>query len=201
MERFRRMQQKEFNDAYKEIYNGKKESHWIWYIFPQIKGLGHSFMCEIFDIKSLEEAKEYLNDNYLCKNLIKICEALLHHVGKKNIKEIMSIDDIKVLSCMTLFNIADENKKCNGIFKMIIDKFYDGKQDEKTIEIINKQKEEKRVKNNNLKNENKIIQEFKNNVDKKGNDIKKNENIDCTPMEEENKIEIRNSKEENKEDI
>ena len=83
MERFIKMQKKEFEIAYEEIVKGEKESHWIWYIFPQITGLGHSYMCKLYDIISLNEAEEYLNDDYLRENLIKICKALLTHKGKK----------------------------------------------------------------------------------------------------------------------
>ena len=123
-------QKREFQIALKEIMRGKKESHWIWYIFPQIKGLGSSFMCKKYDIQSLDEAKEYLNNDYLRNNLINVCKALLSHKGKKDIKDIMYIDDCKVLSCMTLFNKADEEEnKCNGIFKDVMKVFFEGKED------------------------------------------------------------------------
>ena len=147
MEKYKRMQRREFDIAYQEISNGKKESHWIWYIFPQIKGLGSSYMCKEYDIQDLEHAKQYLNDEYLRNNLIKITKAVLTHKGKKDIKEIMNIDDIKLLSCMTLFKLADqESNKCGGVFQKVIDAFYEGKDDKKTIEIIQKEKEDKREK-------------------------------------------------------
>jgi len=137
------MQRREFSQAFKEIERGRKISHWIWYIFPQIKGLGHSYMCQKYDIQSLDEAKKYLENEYLRNNLINICKELLNH-NDKDIKEIMNIDDIKLLSCMTLFKEADkEVNKCGTIFQEVINTFYGGKEDEQTISILN------RMENNN----------------------------------------------------
>jgi len=143
MDRFISMQRREFSQAFKEIERGRKISHWIWYIFPQIKGLGHSYMCQKYDIQSLDEAKKYLENEYLRNNLINICKELLNH-NDKDIKEIMNIDDIKLLSCMTLFKVADkEVNKCGTIFQEVINTFYGGKEDEQTISILN------RMENNN----------------------------------------------------
>jgi len=143
MDRFISMQRREFSQAFKEIERGRKISHWIWYIFPQIKGLGHSYMCQKYDIQSLDEAKKYLENEYLRNNLINICKELLNH-NDKDIKEIMNIDDIKLLSCMTLFKVADkEVNKCGTIFQEVINTFYRGKEDEQTISILN------RMENNN----------------------------------------------------
>lgn len=143
MDRFISMQRREFSQAFKEIERGRKISHWIWYIFPQIKGLGHSYMCQKYDIQSLDEAKKYLENEYLRNNLINICKELLNH-NDKDIKEIMNIDDIKLLSCMTLFKEADkEVNKCGTIFQEVINTFYGGKEDEQTISILN------RMENNN----------------------------------------------------
>ena len=144
MEKFLLKQKTEYTIAYREIKKGRKESHWIWYIFPQIKGLGKSYMCQIYDIKNLDEAKQYLDNDILRQNLVKICKALLTHEGKKDIKDIMSFDDIKLLSSMTLFNKADEEKKqCGGIFKKVIDSFFDGKEDKLTLDILKEQENEK----------------------------------------------------------
>ena len=134
MKKFIEIQKYDYKDALKEIKKGKKTGHWIWYIFPQITGLGSSFMCKKYDIQNIEEAKEYLNTDSLRNNLIQICTELLNHKDKK-ISDIMNIDDIKLHSCMTLFNIADEKNKCKGIFQKILEVFYDGKEDELTKEI------------------------------------------------------------------
>ena len=212
MERFIINQKREYDIALKEIKKGKKESHWIWYIFPQITGLGQSFMCKKYDIQNLEEAKEYLNDDYLRNNLIKICEALLKHKGT-NIKDIMHYDDVKLLSCMTLFNKADDEvKKCGGIFKKVMKTFYDGKEDELTLKILDKQKEEKENKlkiqketnenKNNKKNitENDKAKKEDKNKDDKNNNINKNDIIEKDKVKNKKKY-IGTKNNQNKENI
>jgi uncharacterized protein (DUF1810 family) len=156
MDRFINIQRIEFQQAFNEIKIGRKINHWIWYIFPQIKGLGHSYMCQKYDIQSLDEAKKYLENETLRNNLIKISRELLKHKDK-DIKEIMNIDDIKLLSCMTLFKEADkEVNKCGTIFQEVIDTFYGGKDDDKTLSILEKQKIEKIQKLDNIIEEEKI---------------------------------------------
>ena len=141
MQRFKKQQYLYFNQAYKEIKAGIKLTHWMWIIFPQIKGLGYSVYSQYYGIKSLNEAKEYLNDYYLRNNLIAITKALLVHAGKKNINEIFDpLDSQKLLSCMTLFNLADNENICGGVFQEVINKFFNGKKDEKTLQILGKMK-------------------------------------------------------------
>ena len=129
MKQYINMQKYDYCDALREIKKGKKTGDWIWYIFPQIKGIGVEYMSEQYDIQNIEEAKEYLKIDSLREHLIELCKALLYHTDK-NISDIMNEDATKLLSCMTLFNIADEKQKCKGIFKKITDVFYDGKEDE-----------------------------------------------------------------------
>ena len=140
IDQYIKMHNYDYDDALREIKNGKKIGHWIWYIFPQITGLGKSYMCQQYDIQNIEEAKEYLKNETLRNHLYVLCNILLTKHKDKNIKDIMNIDDIKLLSCMTLFNIADEKKICKGIFKKIIDTFYNGEEYTLTIEILEKQK-------------------------------------------------------------
>ena len=141
MQRFKEKQLQYFNQAYQEIKAGIKLTHWMWIIFPQIKGLGYSIYSQYYGIKSLNEAKEYLNDYYLRNNLITITKALLVHAGKKHINEIFDpLDSQKLLSCMTLFNLADNEYICGGIFQDVINKFFNGKKDEKTLQILGKMK-------------------------------------------------------------
>ncbi|MDE7094354.1 MAG: DUF1810 domain-containing protein, partial [Oscillospiraceae bacterium] len=114
-----------YENALKEIRNGRKESHWIWYIFPQITGLGKSSMSEFYAIQDLDQAKAYLQNAILKKRLIEISEALLEQ--NDTIHNIMgSPDDFKVCSCMTLFYKADSGIP---IFQKVIEKFYHGKLD------------------------------------------------------------------------
>lgn len=132
LQRFIDAQESNYDKALYEIKRGRKRSHWIWYIFPQINGLGHSSTSNYYSIKSIDEAKEYLNNNILRKHLIEISEEL--YKLNDSIYDILGyIDALKLNSCMTLFNYIDPSIE---IFKKIIDKFYDGKKDEKTLNLL-----------------------------------------------------------------
>ena len=131
-EKYLTAQSGSYEIALKEICNGKKQSHWIWYIFPQLVGLGRSSTSKFYAIQNLEEAKAYLQNDLLKQRLIEISEALLKQDGK--IRDIMgSPDDMKVCSCMTLFQMADPSI---SIFQKVLDKFYNGKPDRKTMQML-----------------------------------------------------------------
>ena len=132
LNRFIEAQNKNYNVALNEIKNGKKLTHWIWYIFPQLKELGFSNTSLYYGISSIEEAKEYLKNEYLNNHLIEITEALLN-LENKDIVEVLGYpDNLKVKSCMTLFYYASNNE----IFKKVIDKFYNGEFDINTVKLI-----------------------------------------------------------------
>lgn len=132
LSRFLNAQARDYEQALSEIRAGRKRSHWIWYIFPQIKGLGHSGMSQYYGIGSLEEAKQYLQDQLLRDRLIEISEALLEQEGK--IESIVGyIDAMKVRSCMTLFREADPDIR---VFDKVLDKFYGGQADQKTLQLL-----------------------------------------------------------------
>ena len=134
MKKFLDAQEDDYLVALNEIKNGHKRSHWIWYIFPQIDGLGHSSTAKYYSIKDLEEAKEYLNNEILRSRLIEISNELLKL--NDSIDNIMGYpDNLKLCSCMTLFYEADSSI---DVFKKVIDKFYNGKFDENTIRILKK---------------------------------------------------------------
>lgn len=134
LDRFLIAQQQYFRIALKEIKNGRKQSHWMWYIFPQIQGLGMSAISQEYAIKDLQEARDYLADFTLRKNLMDISETLLQNESN-DASEIMGFpDDMKLRSSMTLFALADD--KCD-VLQKVLDKFFDGKMDEKTIQILN----------------------------------------------------------------
>ena len=119
--RFTKAHQSDYQRALSEIKNGKKESHWMWYIFPQIKGLGRSSMSEYYGIQDLDEAKAYLADPILGKHLIEICNALLS-LDTNDATEVMGRpDDRKLKSSMTLFDTATE---ALDIFQMVLDCVY-----------------------------------------------------------------------------
>ena len=133
LDRFIRAQEYNYSDALKEIKNGQKISHWMWYVFPQIKGLGKSDTAKWYAIKDLQEAKDYLNNEILSNRLEQICKALLDLDCNDAYKIFGSPDDMKLKSSMTLFEIAAPENK---IFKRVLDKYFNGERDQKTIEII-----------------------------------------------------------------
>lgn len=133
LNRFLGAQESYYADALREIKQGYKQSHWIWFIFPQMRGLGRSPMAENYGIKSIEEARAYLEDPILKKRLIEISSALLKHKGKSTAYEILgTIDAIKVRSCMTLF----DHIMPHAIFAEVLDTFYKSERDELTIRIL-----------------------------------------------------------------
>lgn len=136
LDRFRVAQQQFFRTALEEIEAGQKVSHWMWYIFPQITGLGFSSISKQYAIKDMKEARDYLADETLRQNLIDMCVALLQNQSN-DATEIMGYpDDMKLRSCMTLFALADSRYE---VFQKVLDKFFDGKKDEKTIRILKNQ--------------------------------------------------------------
>jgi uncharacterized protein (DUF1810 family) len=122
LDRFIDAQKHSYEIALNEIKNGRKLSHWIWYIFPQQKGLGHSHNSEFYGLEGLEEAVAYWSHPVLSARLREICEALLTHKGKKDIDFIMGsrVDVMKLQTCMNLFNKVAPN----DIFKEILDSFF-----------------------------------------------------------------------------
>lgn len=133
LQRFLDAQKNNYADALREIKQGYKQSHWIWFIFPQMRGLGRSSMAEYYGISSIEEARAYLDHPTLKARLIEISTALLQHKGKSTAYEILgTIDAIKVRSCMTLF----DHILPNTIFAEVLDAFYNGERDVMTLELL-----------------------------------------------------------------
>lgn len=122
-----------YEAALDEIRRGRKVNHWIWYIFPQVKGLGYSMNAKYYGIESLSEARAYMDDLELGSRLRKICETLLQHKGE-DIRVIMGreLDAMKLRSSMTLFNQVEP---C-GVFAEVLDEFFDGEMDERTLDIL-----------------------------------------------------------------
>lgn len=134
LERFVYAQHGIYETALSEITSGRKESHWMWYIFPQLRGLGRSEMACFYGIADIDEARAYLEHPILGCRLRKCCKALLSH-KEKDPREIMGeIDSLKLRSSMTLFAIISRE---NSIFHKVICEFYDGEFDKRTIEMIN----------------------------------------------------------------
>ena len=133
LRRFISAQKQDYLTALEEIRRGRKRSHWMWYIFPQLRGLGMSSTSYFYGIENLEEAKAFLDDPFLGKNLIEISEALLS-LDNSDARSVMgSPDDLKLRSSMTLFSLAAPEEP---VFKKVLEKFYRGVQDPATLRIL-----------------------------------------------------------------
>jgi uncharacterized protein (DUF1810 family) len=133
LSRFIEAQMAIYEGAMLELARGRKDSHWVWYIFPQIEGLGNSDTIKLYAIKSLEEGRAYLKHPVLGPRLIKACEILLS-LKDASMDEVMGFpDDLKLLSSMTLFEaLADSN----SIFTKVIDVYFDSERDEISLKLI-----------------------------------------------------------------
>ncbi|SDI01103.1 Uncharacterized protein, DUF1810 family [Flavobacterium omnivorum] len=120
--------------ALSEIKNGKKETHWMWYIFPQIKGLGSSETAQYYGIKDLNEANAYLQHPILGKHLVEITEGVLNLKGKTATQIFGTPDDMKLRSCMTLFTNVEN---ANPVFQKVLEKYFNGLSDELTLQLLN----------------------------------------------------------------
>ena len=136
LDRFVKAQEKMYDIALNEIKNGKKISHFMWYIFPQLKGLGYSEISNYYGISGLEEAKEYLEDEILGNRLYNITLELLKIDEDDPINIFGNVDALKLKSSMTLFDIVSDDE----IFYDILKKYYGGKKDERTIALLGKKK-------------------------------------------------------------
>ncbi len=133
LERFVRRQEEDYDRAYQELSEESKRSHWMWWIFPQITGLGMTSTSQEYSIKSLAEAKAYLEHPVLGKNIREISE-LLTTIEQSNASIVFGYpDDMKLRSSMTLFAEAAPEE---DVFQRVLDKFFDGKKDTRTIAIL-----------------------------------------------------------------
>ncbi len=133
LSKYIRAHERDYERALLEIRLGRKMSHWIWYIFPQIKGLGTSAMCLKYEMQSLSEARAYLLDPTLRAHLVEICEALLALEENDPVRVMGQIDARKLQSSMTLFDEATEDM---DIFNKVLAKYYGGERDGKTLKIL-----------------------------------------------------------------
>jgi len=133
LQRFLTAQAEDYECALGELQRGQKESHWIWYIFPQVAGLGHSSMAQEYAIRSREEAVDFLNHPVLGIRLRRCCETLLNHEGG-NIQSIRGFpDDLKLRSSMTIFAMISAQ---GSVFHKVLSAFYSGQMDERTIAFL-----------------------------------------------------------------
>jgi uncharacterized protein (DUF1810 family) len=137
LSRFTSAQDSIYDSVLAELRNGQKRTHWMWYIFPQIDGLGHSTTSKHYAIKSLEEARQYLNHPVLGKRLLECAEAVFTAEGR-SISEIFGYpDNLKLKSSMTLFACVAE---LHSVFSRILDKYFNGEKDALTLQLLEKLK-------------------------------------------------------------
>lgn len=132
LDRFITAQERSYDAALCEIRAGRKRSHWMWYIFPQIAGLGMSSTAQYYAIRDIAQAREYMAHPVLGKRLLEISGALLT-LSSSDASDVMGYpDDLKLRSCMTLFaQVSDD-----PVFNAVLDKFYGGQPDERTLSIL-----------------------------------------------------------------
>ena len=133
LERFKQAQRGVYDEALREIKNGRKNGHWMWYIFPQLSGLGMSATSLYYGIRDMAEAKAYMADSVLGARLIEISSALL----ELDTNDVSSVfwypDDLKLRSCMTLFAAAAP--EC-GVFNAVLEKYFAGEPDGLTLNLL-----------------------------------------------------------------
>jgi uncharacterized protein (DUF1810 family) len=133
LNRFVRAQEHEYARALSEIRDGRKRSHWMWYIFPQFEGLGFSSTSRKYAIKSVAEAEAYLRHPVLGPRLEECCKAVIGVDGQSAYAIFGSPDDFKLRSCVTLFaSVAP----AGSVFERVLEKYFEGAPDEKTLGLI-----------------------------------------------------------------
>jgi uncharacterized protein (DUF1810 family) len=133
MDRFLAAQQRDYEQALAEVSYGRKKTHWMWYIFPQIQGLGYSDTAKHYALRDLKEATEYYLHPVLGPRLVTISKALLRHQDKTAHEIFGNPDDLKLRSSMTLFASVPN---ADPVFASVIDQFFDGEKDQKTLRIL-----------------------------------------------------------------
>jgi uncharacterized protein (DUF1810 family) len=132
LDRFLRAQAADYNRALSELREGEKRSHWMWFTFPQIEGLGQSAMSRRYSIKSAAEARAYLDHPVLGPRLRECATVVLNIVGRSAFEVFGSPDDLKLRSCATLFaRVSDD-----AVFQEILDKYFDGQCDNETLRLL-----------------------------------------------------------------
>ena len=133
LDRFLDAQRGDYATALAEVRRGRKTSHWMWYIFPQIAGLGQSSTARYYSIRDLEEAREYYAHPVLGQRLREISGVLLELRDSDPVAVFGGIDSMKLKSSMTLFAVAAPD---DPLFRQVLDKYYGGEQDALTLRIL-----------------------------------------------------------------
>jgi uncharacterized protein (DUF1810 family) len=133
LNRFIRAQESVYENVLWELQNGRKQTHWMWFIFPQIEGLGYSPMSKLYSIKNIMEAREYLQHPILGARLLD-CARIVLELKDRSAHEIFgSPDDLKLQSSMTLFTTLTDS---GSVFEQVLDNYYNGERDGKTLDLL-----------------------------------------------------------------
>lgn len=133
LSRFLKAQEGVYAQALAEIKRGRKTSHWMWFIFPQIQGLGHSETARYYAIRDQQEATRYQAHPVLGKRLVEISTILVHLPATSAVEIFGTVDSLKLHSSMTLFSVQEQ---AHLVFKQVLDVFYAGKRDSKTLALL-----------------------------------------------------------------
>ena len=133
LDRFYPVHAQYFDTALAEVRGSCKESHWMWYIFPQLRGLGYSHAAQYYGLSGLDEARRFSVDPVLGENLRTITRVLLAQPVRNAFSIFGGTDAMKLRSCMTLFELADPN--C-GLYSKVLEEFFGGNRDQKTMELL-----------------------------------------------------------------
>jgi uncharacterized protein (DUF1810 family) len=133
LNRFVRAQEDDYQHALSEITSGRKRTHWMWYIFPQFDGLAFSSTSKHYAIKSVDEARAYLEHPVLGPRLVNCAEAVVRLEGRTAAEVFGSPDDLKLKSCATLFAHVSPH---GSVFDRLLDKYFRGERDARTLELL-----------------------------------------------------------------
>ena len=133
LSRFYEVNARDFDGALAEVRRGRKDSHWMWYIFPQLRGLGYSSTAHLYGLNGLDEARRFAADPALGRNLRTITQALLDQPLRNANGIFGSTDAMKLRSCMTLFELADPD--CS-LYGQVLEEFFGGSRDHKTLTML-----------------------------------------------------------------
>jgi uncharacterized protein (DUF1810 family) len=125
-----------YRQVIEELTDGCKRTHWMWFIFPQLSGLGHSTMAQRYAMRNIDQAKRYLADPILGNRLRHVVHLMVGHKGKSALEILGSPDDFKFRSCLTLFGEAAYEKSDQSLFAEALKQFFNGEPDPRTLELL-----------------------------------------------------------------
>ena len=134
--RFLDAQDQVYQQVVEELGRGRKQTHWMWFIFPQLAGLGRSGMAQHYAIRDLDQARRYLADPILGPRLREVVNLMIDQKAKSAFEILGSPDDLKFRSCLTLFREAASDHSDRALFAQALDQFYRGQPDGRTLELL-----------------------------------------------------------------